>query len=673
MRYRNAVVLLALAAAGCSTVVKEAERAYKRTQSDDDRTSRRDDDRPAPSRGHVNDDDEAYRRPPSGDRDVYPTPAPDDRGPITRRPTPDDTTPLPPMRENNTNHGRLMLSQADFDRLKDLTQRDATARRWFELIRQRSEKALTSATPKEPASAEMLKVSRQMLSQLPTLSAMYRLTGDKRFADRAIADMLNVSSFHDWAPDDFLATGEMTNAVSIGYDWCYDAMSTQQRKTIASAIIRKGLQAGLSSYESGDGWTAAKHNWNLVCNGGLIVGALATADEDPRTSKRVLSNARKSIQSGLSVFAPDGAWDEGVTYWNYATRYLAFAMAALQSETGDDWGMSRAPGLSNSGYFRMYAVGPTGLPFNFADSEAEIGNSAQLMLFSKIFRNPAFAAYETRSVGEAPGIFDLLWYEPTDDAVLDRTPLKASFGGLDLVSMRGTWTDPNATWVAMKGGSNQSHHGHLDLGTFVLDAMGERWVTALGADNYNLPEYFGAKRWTYYRCATKGQNVFTVESRNQDPSAEARLVGETKDNRQPAAVLDLTQAYEKYAGRVRRGISMIDRRQVQLQDEIELSQTSEIVWAFHTPAEASAHGDTLTLRQNGKTMTVTLQSPQNARWEVQPVRLNAPQKPAEGISKVIIRITGARGRVRITTLFTPGETPPAEGKLVPLDRWTQPR
>ena len=56
-------------------------------------------------------------------------------------------------------------------------------------------------------------------------------------------------------------------------------------------------------------------------------------------------------------------------------------------------------------------------------------------------------------------------------------------------------------------------HGNLDSGTFVLDAMGERWASELGADDYNITGYFdnaGGGRWQYYRCTAQGQNVIAM-------------------------------------------------------------------------------------------------------------------------------------------------------------------
>ncbi|MFX4478063.1 heparinase II/III family protein, partial [Acinetobacter baumannii] len=83
-----------------------------------------------------------------------------------------------------------------------------------------------------------------------------------------------------------------------------------------------------------------------------------------------------------------------------------------------------------------------------------------------------------------------------------------------------SWTDPNATYFAMKGGDNTAHHGHLDLGTFVLDSDGVRWAIQPGMENYDLPGYFDMKggasapRWQYYRTRTAGQNTPLVNGAN---------------------------------------------------------------------------------------------------------------------------------------------------------------
>src|SRR6185437_2044680 len=108
----------------------------------------------------------------------------------------------------------------------------------------------------------LLDKSRTALHRIILCSAMYRLEGDKRFADRAREEMLTAAAFADWNPSHFLDVAEMTNAMAIGYDWLYPVLSPQDRATIRKAIVELGLKEGLKIYERHNWWTVAHHNWN---------------------------------------------------------------------------------------------------------------------------------------------------------------------------------------------------------------------------------------------------------------------------------------------------------------------------------------------------------------------------------------------------------------------------
>lgn len=82
---------------------------------------------------------------------------------------------------------------------------------------------------------------------------------------------------------------------------------------------RPTLQAGITAYKDGTWFTTDVYNWNLVCNGGLLAGAIAFSDA-PKTqaaAASVFRNATHDIPIGLSSFGPDGGWPEGTTYWGY--------------------------------------------------------------------------------------------------------------------------------------------------------------------------------------------------------------------------------------------------------------------------------------------------------------------------------------------------------------------
>jgi hypothetical protein len=568
-------------------------------------------------------------------------------------------------------HPRLAALNEDIAVTRQLIADDPLARRWYLRIHESAER-FTQEPLLEYSESEPRRVSRRALLRITTLGAVYRISGEQRYALRAIEELVNVCQFRDWGDQaTFLATAEMTAAVGFGYDWTYGVMSPSEREVVRQGLIRHGLRPGLEEYSKGRGWPEAQHNWNHVCNGGLIVGALAIVSEEPRVAQQVLSKARQSLQNGMSGFAPDGAWEEGPTYWNYATRYLGFAIASLQTALGNDWGLSRAPGLANTGLFRIHTNGPTNQPFNFADSEDDVGNSAQMHWFARSMNRPEFAAFEADFSRNDPNVFDLLWYRPVGDGLLDRLPRSAVFRGVDLVCMRGAWNDPMTTYVAMKGGSNQAHHGHLNLGTFVLDALGQRWVVALGGDNYDLPGYFSEdRRWDYYRCGTAGQNVLMFDEHNQDPSARTRIRSHRFGAGRSDAVIDLSEAYRPHARWAMRGIALLQGRDVLVQDEFQLSRDGDVRWGVHTTADVELRGRTALLRQSGQTMAVRVLGPPNAQFEVRHVRLDEPQKPSPpGLNKLVVRLEDSRRQTGVAVLFSPGEGRVDVPPFVPLNQW----
>lgn len=564
---------------------------------------------------------------------------------------------------------RLMVSSADIDTTKKLIQSDPIAKQWFDTIRGRADQLVEKKFSLRE-SDRLLVISRETLLHISYLAGTYQLTSEKRYAARAIEELLEVCKLKDWNPDEeFLATSEMTTAVAIGYDWLYSVMSSEQRTQILDALIDKGLQAGLNAYGGKMGWTKVNHNQNLVSNGAMIVAALAVMDDEPELSKRVLEKARSSIRNGLETFAPDGAWPEGPSYWTYATRYLAYAYSSLEIATGSDWGITQVPGVGKTGLFRIYDTSPRDETFNFGDSSPAVSNSAQLMWLARKFDHPEYASWEQQWIGRDVGMFDLLWYRPVDSSLHNKLPLDAKFRGVEMGSFRGSWTDTDTTFIGFKGGNTEFRHSHLDLGTFVLDALGERWAIDLGSDNYDLPDYFGNRRWNYYRCSTRGHNTITLDNQNQEREVEATITSIYSSVKRSNAIIDLKAAYSDDARQARRGIALLDRKQVLIQDELELKDNVDVSWGMHTNAEIRINGSTATLRQNGKTVTMQILSPAGASFDQLGVRLASPQEPVNNVRKLFVRLASVKKNVTIAILFTPGASESSPPKVTPLSDW----
>lgn len=577
------------------------------------------------------------------------------------------------LRTLRPGHPRLIVLDEDIARVRELIATNDDARGLRDALHARAVKMLDEPPiVHELVGPRLLRQSRACLDRVSTLAGLYRLEGDRRFAERAEKEMLTAAAFKDWNPSHFLDTAEMSNALGIGYDWLYDVLSPASRRIIREAIVRNGLTPGLDGYNSNVWWSSSEHNWNQVCNGGLTVGALAIADKEPVLASQVLDHARQSIPRAMRTLAPDGGWPEGPGYWHYAMRYTAYYQAALNTALGHDFGLQAFDGFAETGLFWMHCIGPTNLKFNFADGGAGGTDAPEMLYFSRVFDKPVYAAFQREHRADSD-ILNLLWYDVRGQRTdYENLSTAAAFRGIDVAFLRSAWHTSDALFVGFKGGDNQANHSHLDLGTFVLDALGERWAVELGADDYNLPAYFGNKRWTYYRLRTEGQNTLVLNDENQDPKAKAPFVAFARTDNRSHVVADLSAAYAKHAGRVQRGIALIDGACVLLQDEIESDRPVEIAWTMHTHAKIDIDGRAATLSLKGKRLHARIIEPADARWSLEQPRLEPPQRPLKNTRKLMIHRTG-QGRTRIAVVMAPGRSLPDDAvPIEPLGDWKSP-
>lgn len=572
-------------------------------------------------------------------------------------------------------HPRVLFTGADLDRVRALLEIDAGARSARDTVLKQADDIFPQKLVEHVLiGPRLLSQSRRALWRVQTLGMAYHLTGERKYFDRARREMLAAAGFPDWNPAHFLDTAEMTNALGIGYDCFYDELSPEDRAVIRNAIVKNGLLPGLSIYEKKFWWTASAFNWNQVCNGGMLVGALAIAGEEPDLAARIVSFAVNSLPIAMKSYAPDGAWAEGPGYWGYATSYNVYALAALHNALGTDFGLSNQKGFADCGMFRLHCTGPFDRAFNFADSAEVGGKEPVLFWLSRRFNKPLYAWME-RAYSDEMSALDLLWYDPRGIGPKSaHVPLDAFFTGVNCVFMRSAWEDPNALFVGFKGGDNAANHSHLDLGTFVLDALGQRWVVDLGRDDYNLPGYWdiAKERWSYYRLATAGQNTLSLNAQNQSLTAKGPITAFSSSPDAPFAIADLSAGYKGIASSVRRGLAMPGRRSVIVQDEISAPEPVDISWRIHTRASVSANGKTAILSQEGRTLEARLLEPRDASFVAESAAQEPPQNPNTGVTRLVVKLPGKQAEARIVVQFTPVQkgSAPDNYTVIPLSRWS---
>ena len=558
---------------------------------------------------------------------------------------------------------RLMLEDAELEKLKRRYAEDKVLQGCVDYVLNNADfYSRRSVLTYDKIGPRLLGVSRECLRRVYTLGLAWRWTGREKYARAATENLLAVCAFPDWNPSHFLDTAEMSHAVGVGYDWLYSYFDAQMREDIKNGLIKNGLEPGLRAYEK-QWWPESEHNWNQVCNGGMIIGALAIADSDPKYAQQIIPLAVKSLPLALKSCEPDGAWGEGPAYWNYATSYTAYALTALDTALGKDFGLSKTQGLLKTALFPIYTTGPTGLFLNFADSKERNSRKPMPCMFwlARTYNNPLFAEAEHAVLAQyAAGPQHIIWYQPTSRDKPYPQQLDRYFRGpVEVALFRSAWDDPNALFVGVKAGYNQVNHAHLDLGNFELDALGVRWARDLGSDNYNLPGYFDKKkdgrRWSYYRMRSASHNVPILGGKDQDELAEARFIKYETTDSYAFVLVDLTGAYKDFASKVTRGVAMVDdRRAVLVQDEFKLEKPCELVWGMTTDAEITVEQKTLArLTLRGKHLIARLLSPAGAEFIIESAEQKPPEKPNTGVRRLVARLPQANGDVRVAVLLSP--------------------
>jgi len=575
-------------------------------------------------------------------------------------------------------HPRLLLSETRLQELKTLSNTDARLKKYAaDVVAQADKDIFKSPIQHVLIGPRLLDKSRECLSRVYNLAFAYRWTDNPKYLAAAVANMKNVCAFADWNPSHFLDVAEMTHAVAIGYDWLYNKMDQATRNEIRTGLIKLGLNEGKKAYASNAWWIKVDHNWNQVCNSGLTIGALAIAETDPDIALNIVSKAIEYLPYALKSYGPDGVWGEGPGYWGYATDYTVYGISALQTALGSEFGLTKLPGMNLTGYFPIYSAGPTGYMLNYADAgeKSKLGAPHPDFWLAGVYNNNHFSDFvidqlETRTAN----VYDVIWYRPYANSADKRDLDKFFDGSVALYFSRSSWTDPNALWIGLKAGYNKVNHAHLDLGNFEMDALGVRWVRDLGSDDYNLSDYFGKLRYTYYRLQSISHNVPLLNGQNQREDATSKFIKHGEGIAEPFAILDFTEAYKDFANSAQRGMKVVDsRKSILIQDEFTLTKPAEVVWGMTTDATIQIiNPKQAELTLSGQKMTAKILSPANAAFAIESASQLAPQKLNTGVSRLLVKVPSTTGNVTVSVLLAPqwpGSTTNYSSEITPLAKW----
>ena len=601
--------------------------------------------------------------------------------------------PLPP-------HPRLLVSAGDWERIRQQLKSDSASARIFAALRKKAA-LLLDIPPLERIidGFRLLRVSRRAVERVSLLAMAAQVGGDQRYVRRAVDEMIQIAKFSDWNPSHYLDTAEMSLALAIGYDWLHEYLSGGERDLIANALRDKGINPSFGEPE--EWFIRGNNNWNQVCHSGLSAAAIAIAGHEPELALTILRRAVENLPAAASAYAPDGAYLEGPSYWNYGTLYHVVLADALQRFLGTACGTDSYPGFAASAEYITQVTTPTDDFYAYADARPSRHMLIPLYWIARQFKRPDWVSAELETVDRYMDLYEddnfddgnyrllaltLLW---RDTGLVTKPGTKRPHhwlgrGGMPVVVHRSAFNDPDALYAAIKGGSPSLNHAHMDVGSFVIQSDGVTWAMDPGMQDYESLESIDVNvwdaskdgtRWKIFRPGPDSHNILRFNGAHQVLEGNGQFIRFQPDGPTPHSVLDLTPLYQDQAARVHRGLMFVENRAVLIQDEwTAFEQPCEVIWQMLTAGDVSIRPGEIQLRRDGKRMT--LQILDSPCVEVEAVDASKLQKyfdaPNPGVQRITIKLrtdAGQNGRLRVFAIPEAGDgisAPPFQ----PLSEWS---
>lgn len=523
-------------------------------------------------------------------------------------------------------HPRLLFPAREEAQVKKRIADDPLAAAVQETTMAEAKRILKSRTCRYeiPDGKRLLRESRLAIHNITHTAMAWRLNGGEEYRRRVIAELDAACALKDWNPSHFLDTAEMAAAVAIGYDWLYPSLTPEQRRRYEDALIGKGLKPAKRLHDTNAWWTRGKNNWAQVCAAGIGMAAAVVWEREPKLCGELFETSIRLVEHCGVFYRPEGVYPEGPSYWHYGTNYHVLLLATCASLQED---IEVEPTLRPSGGFILQSAGPSGRYFNFADSHAReaVPTPAQAWI-ARHFKNPVQAGLVRASIADklkqitkyryCP--LHLLWL-PEEVPADAHPPLQSSvtFSGEQAMGFFRTGWEQNASWLAIKGGTGAASHGHLDAGSFVYEAKGIRWFVDLGSDNYNLPSYFGDKRWEYFRLTNRSHNTLIIDDLLQAaPKAPCPITASGTDKSTAWLSIDLNPAYAAQAASVTRKATFnLKSGATQIDDHLK-NPKGPVRWAVLTEAEVTISGNTVRFEQEGHRLIMQRHDESGGTWQL---------------------------------------------------------
>lgn len=353
----------------------------------------------------------------------------------------------------------------------------------------------------------------------------------------------------------------------------------------------------------------------------------------------------KAIESNASVmpemYNPDGNYPEGYGYWGYGTAFECIMLAAMESCTGTDNGLSAVDGFKKTGKWILFMEGMNKMAFNYCDCAPSSIAFPPLWYLAHKFNDQSLLYGELMKLNDgrytsydSPKYFPMaIVYASKFDLNSIAPPEEKVWSGKGInpvVLVHGDWTFTDTDkFLGIKAGRANYSHGHMDVGSFVYDAWGTRWSADLGLQSYgtveniNLPGYTGgfgsydqgAFRWAVFRYNNYNHSTITVNDALHRAGGRAKISSVINTSASKGATIDMTDILSSECESATRTVTLENDTDLVVKDIVKAkyNKAADVRWTMVTRAIPTVEGNRIVLQGASKKLYLKVTSQNNAK------------------------------------------------------------
>lgn len=337
-----------------------------------------------------------------------------------------------------------------------------------------------------------------------------------------------------------------------------DKLSPAVRKDVLAALYTRVFNPVLSAIETNDSdhwWLTTTNNWNAVCLAGVTGAALAAIPEKETRAKFVAIAERYSRNSVVG-FANDGYCTEGLGYFAYGFGNFIVLREELLNSTNKAIDLFSDEKIRKIGAYAPNMEIRANIYPSIADCRVGVTAPGDILWYCSRNLGLGLEKYDTLSIKGSPSNLTtgMMYAFPNSastsaasaEHAITAGGIRSWFNYAGVLIVRPEEGSKGILAAALKGGNNDEHHNHNDVGSYTIVVGDELLMGDPGGPFMYRSNTFGKERYTYKNLSSYGHPVPLVAGKEQFPgrNAEAKILLTDFSDKKDVFSMDIASAYD---------------------------------------------------------------------------------------------------------------------------------